>query len=240
MTPEAFIQALADRGITLNATQIEQFAKYYALLVEWNERVNLTAITDESEVYLKHFYDSLLPLFDRPDLFEEPCRLCDVGSGAGFPSIPLHIVCPQVSVTIVDALNKRIKFIEELVDQLQLEGVEAVHGRAEDFGQDAQYRAQFDIVTARAVASLNVLCEFCLPFVRKGGHFLAMKGSRWEEELGQARRAIQTLGAKYETTLTHTLPQEGSERATMVIAKTLETPKKYPRRAGKPAKDPIV
>lgn len=239
MTVEAFIQALEAKGITLTQKQIEQFELYFQLLVEWNEKINLTAITEKSEVYLKHFYDSVMPLWMAADYFTDQAKLVDVGAGAGFPSIPMKIIRPDLQITIVDSLNKRINFLRLLAEELGLDNVEAVHGRAEEVGQDASYRGQFDLVTARAVASLNVLSELCLPLAKKGGYFIALKAQKAEEEIEQAQKAITTLGAKYEQQFSENLPLEESERQIIVIKKTLDTPKKYPRRPGTPAKKPL-
>lgn len=238
MTIEAFIQALLDRGIELTSTQINQFKRYYELLIEWNKKINLTAITQEEEVYLKHFYDSLMALWLSP-IEDKSLTLCDIGAGAGFPSIPMKIVYPQLDITIVDSLNKRIQFLNILIDELQLENVTAIHARAEEVGQDKRYREHFDIVTARAVAALNVLGEYCLPLVKKGGYFIALKGQRAQEEIEEATKAIQVLGAKLEEVKTENLPTENSERTIITIRKTLNTPRKYPRNAGKPNKQPI-
>lgn len=239
MTIEQFIEQLKEHGIELTPYQVQQFARYYELLVEWNEKMNLTAITQQSEVYLKHFYDSLMPLWVMP-LESYDVTLCDVGAGAGFPSVPLKIVRPEIQLTIVDSLQKRITFLNHLVEQLKLEDVKCVHGRAEEVGQNATYRGQFDVVTARAVASLNVLSELCLPLVKKGGQFLVLKSQKLEEEVQQAKTAIATLGAKIEQQATDFLPGEQSERTIMRIKKTKETPNKYPRRAGIPAKKPLM
>ena len=238
MTVEEFIKALRKNGIELSNRQLEQFNIYYHLLVEWNSKVNLTAITEEKEVYLKHFYDSLAPIWNNiwDDSFK---KVCDVGAGAGFPSIPIKIVKPNLELTIIDSLNKRINFLEHLVSELKLDNVHCVHARAEEAGLDSKYRGQFDLVTARAVAALNVLSEYCLPLVSKGGYFLALKGQYDEDEIKDAKKAIQVLGAKLEDKLIFTLPIEESERTLIRIRKTLDTPKKYPRRAGKPSKEPI-
>lgn len=240
MKVEAFIQALEEKGIILTDKQIQQFQRYYELLVEWNEKVNLTSITEKEEVYLKHFYDSIMPLWLEEELFEGDKTLVDVGAGAGFPSIPMKIIQPDLQVTIVDSLNKRINFLEHLFEELELTKVQAIHGRAEEVGQDPQYRGQFDLVTARAVASLEVLSELCLPLLKKGGHFVALKGQKAQAELELAGKAIKELGAKYEYSLTDSLPIVDSEREILIIRKTLETPKKYPRRPGMPAKKPIT
>lgn len=239
MTVDEFIQALAEQGIELTEQQLTQFEDYYRLLVEWNQKINLTAITDKEEVYLKHFYDSLMMLWLNP-LDNYQIKLCDVGSGAGFPSIPLKIVKPELDVTIIDSLNKRINFLNLLVAELGLTGVQAIHARAEEAGQDPLYRAQFDVTTARAVAPLNVLCEFCLPLTKKGGYFLAMKGQKANQEVAEAQKAITTLGAKIEGQKDARLPGEESDRSIVIIKKTLDTPNKYPRKAGKPLKQPII
>ena len=238
MNPETFIAQCAAHGLVLNDQQIAQFERYYQLLGEWNEKMNLTAITQREEVYLKHFYDCLMVLWNMP-LEEYALQLCDVGAGAGFPSIPLKIAHPELQVTIVDSLQKRLTFIEHLAEELGLEGVSCVHGRAEDVGQNPAYRGQFDIVTARAVASLNVLAEYCLPLVKIGGQFLALKAQKSDQELEEARAAIRILGAKLIKVTEDQLPVEAADRRYILIQKTKETPNKYPRKAGKPAKNPI-
>lgn len=237
MNEEKFIQALAKKNIQLSEKQLQQFDRYFSLLVEWNQKINLTAITEHDEVYLKHFYDSLVPLWwvEIP----EAAKVVDVGAGAGFPSIPIKIIRPDIQLTIIDSLNKRINFLNELVADLGLTGVEAVHARAEEAGQDQAYRGQYDLATARAVASLNILVELCLPFVKKGGHFIALKGQDAHNELIEAKRAISLLGGKFEEEFHETLPQEESYRAIIDIRKTLDTPNKYPRRPGKPNKQPL-
>ncbi len=238
MNPETFIAQCAAHGLVLNDQQIAQFERYYQLLVEWNEKMNLTAITQREEVYLKHFYDCLMVLWNMP-LDNYALQLCDVGAGAGFPSIPLKIAHPELQVTIVDSLQKRLTFIDHLAQELGLEGVSCVHGRAEDVGQNPAYRGQFDLVTARAVASLNVLAEYCLPLVKIGGQFLALKAQKSDQELEEARAAISILGAKLIKVREDKLPVESADRRYILIQKTKETPNKYPRKAGKPAKNPI-
>ena len=238
MNQELFIAMLKDKGIELTPTQIDQFETYYQLLVEWNEKINLTAITEKEEVYLKHFFDSIMVLWEMP-LADYQIKLVDVGAGAGFPSIPLKIIKPELDITIIDSLNKRINFLKILTEKLGLENVKALHGRAEDFGQNPEFRGQFDIATARAVASLNILSEFCLPLVKKGGYFIALKAAKSDTELQEAQKAIAVLGAKLETVVEDLLPFEESERTFIKIRKTLETPKKYPRKPGKPLKQPI-
>jgi 16S rRNA (guanine527-N7)-methyltransferase len=237
MNEEEFLQALKEKGIELNATQQAQFARYFELLVEWNEKMNLTAITDLTSVYLKHFYDSISAAF----FIELNGRktICDVGAGAGFPSIPLKICFPELEVTIVDSLNKRIGFLEHLSSELNLKHMNFVHARAEDFGQNPQYREKFDIVTARAVARLSVLSELCIPLVRNGGIFASMKGAAAEDELADAQKALSILGAKIKEEHFFTLPIENSERNIFVFDKIKSTPRKYPRKPGIPNKTPI-
>lgn len=238
MNPEAFKAALAQQGLDLTDLQMQQFETYYQLLVSWNEKINLTAITDRDEVYLKHFYDSLTLAFAlKTDLTGK--KLVDVGSGAGFPSIPLKIAFPQLEVSIVDSLNKRIKFIDTVTEELGLAGVFAYHDRAEDFGQNKAFRGQFDLATARAVARLSVLSEYCLPLVKKGGLFVAMKAAKADEEIAAAKKAIATLGGKFSQDLSLELPDQAGERHLLVIEKRKETPNKYPRKAGLPNKKPI-
>lgn len=237
MNEEQFIQALQEKGILLSEKQAAQFKKYFELLVEWNEKMNLTAITDAPSVYVKHFYDSISAAF-YVDMTDEK-KLCDVGAGAGFPSIPLKICFPQLHVTIVDSLNKRIGFLQHLASELQLENVQFIHARAEEFGQNPLYREQFDIVTARAVARLSVLSELCVPLVKKGGIFVSMKGAAAEEELQDAQKALHTLGATLIDQYAFLLPIENSERSVFVFEKTKQTPKKYPRKPGMPNKSPI-
>lgn len=240
MLPTEFIQLLKARGIVLTQQQIEQFDRYYHLLVEWNEKMNLTAITDEKGVYLKHFYDSITLAMQTDLLNKQQVTLCDVGAGAGFPSIPLKIVLPHLKVTIVDSLNKRINFLNTLIEKLALEDVYCYHDRAEIFGQNKQFREQFDVVTARAVARLNLLTEFCLPLVKKQGYFVSMKASSSDAEKEEAKKAISLLGGKLQQDLMFELPNNEGVRHILTIQKLKETPNKYPRKAGVPAKSPII
>lgn len=238
MNPEQFVNALKEYGIELSDTQRQQFSIYFKTLVEWNEKINLTAITAEEEVYLKHFFDCITASFYY-DMNKE-LQICDVGAGAGFPSIPLKICFPQLKVTIVDSLQKRIGFLNQLAEQLKLTNVAFYHDRAENFGKSSKFRESFDIVTARAVARMSVLSELCLPLVKKGGVFIAMKGSQAKEELNDGENAIELLGGVTSAVHTFTLPQEESERSIIIINKNKKTPKKYPRKAGLPNKEPIV
>lgn len=239
MNPKEFATILAQKGIELTAQQLQQFEQYFELLVEWNQKMNLTAITEQEEVYLKHFYDSLMPLWLVPERLEGEVRVVDIGAGAGFPGIPLKIAQPDLQLTMVDSLNKRVTFLNEVIDQLGLTHTEAIHARAEDFGHDRKHREQYDISIARAVAGLNVLAEYCLPLVRKGGYFIALKGQKAQQELEEAQGSLLKLGAKYEGSHHELLPIEESEREILSIRKTLNTPNKYPRKAGKPTKSPL-
>lgn len=237
MNIDQFIEMLSAKGISLSPQQIQQYETYYSTLVEWNEKMNLTAITDKQEVYLKHFYDSITAAFYFD--FKQPIHICDVGAGAGFPSLPIKIAFPELHVTIVDSLNKRIGFLEHLSNQLGLKNIQFIHDRAETFGQKKEHRETYDVVTARAVARLSVLSELCLPLVKVGGTFVAMKGASAKEELEAGKRAIAVLGGKLEQSYSFTLPQEESERNILIIKKEKSTPKKYPRKPGTPNKTPI-
>jgi len=235
---QQFVQLLQQHNIQLTPNQLDQFELYYKTLVEWNEKINLTGITEREQVYMKHFYDSLSLAFFYP--IAEVTSLADIGSGAGFPSVPLKIVFPHLQVTIVDSLNKRITFLRELVSLLGLSGVDCVHGRAEDISRMPAFRDHFDLVTARAVARLSVLNEFCLPFVKKGGAFVAMKGSEIEEEANEASYSLSELKARLVQVDRMSLPIEGSVRHFVRIEKLANTPGKYPRKAGTPLKSPLI
>lgn len=237
MNEQQFIEALKQKGIELSEGQIAQFRKYFELLVEWNEKMNLTAITDLEGVYLKHFYDSISASFYFD--FTKVTTVCDVGAGAGFPSIPIKICFPHLEITIVDSLNKRITFLNHLTNELNLDHMSFVHARAEEFGQNANYREQFDVVIARAVARLSVLSELCIPLAKEGGYFVALKAAAGAEEMKDAAKAITTLGAKLKEEFAFLLPVEESERSLYVFDKVKATPKKYPRKPGVPNKTPI-
>ncbi|WP_028608686.1 16S rRNA (guanine(527)-N(7))-methyltransferase RsmG [Paenibacillus harenae] len=237
-TMEWFTKRMEESGITLSDVQLEQFEVYYRILVEWNEKMNLTGITERDAVYEKHFYDSLSLSFFTD--MKQVHKLADIGSGAGFPSIPLKICFPQLQVLIVDSLNKRIQFLSHLTEQLGIQEVVCLHGRAEDIALLPEHRDRYDLVTARAVARLNVLNEFCLPFVRKGGLFAAMKGSQSDEEVREASFSLRELKGKLKSQHQLLLPNEQSERHIVLIEKTDITPRKYPRKAGTPLKQPLI
>ena len=237
MKPETFYSLLDQQNINLTDQQKFQFERYFELLVEWNQKINLTAITEKEEVYLKHFYDSIAPILQ--GLIEnQEIKLLDIGAGAGFPSLPMKILYPQLDVTIIDSLNKRINFLQLLAEELNLEGVHFYHGRAEDFAQEKKFRAQFDIVTARAVARMQVLSELTIPFLKVGGKLLALKASNAPEELTEAKNALNLLFSKVEDNISYTLPN-GDPRYITIVEKKKETPNKYPRKAGLPNKRPL-
>lgn len=221
---------IKDYKITLTENQYEQFQKYFELLAEWNEKMNLTAITDESGVALKHFADSLslLNFVDIP----QNSSLADVGTGAGFPGVVLKIARPDIKLTLIDSLNKRLVFLGEVCAQLGIEA-ELIHSRAEDGARDEKLRESFDFAVSRAVARMNVLSEYCLPYVKVGGAFCAMKGAQANEEFKESLNAINTLGGKLEKKYFFELPENGGERAIAVVRKVKNTPQKYPRQSEK-------
>ncbi|GLF89565.1 ribosomal RNA small subunit methyltransferase G [Bacillus safensis] len=237
MNIEQFTAALEEKEITLSSVQLEQFETYFRMLVEWNEKMNLTSITEKEEVYLKHFYDSISAAFFID--FHNVTTICDIGAGAGFPSIPLKICFPHLHVTIVDSLQKRITFLNELAKGLNLQDTTFYHDRAETFGQRKEKRESYDLVTARAVARLSVLSELCLPLVKKEGLFVALKASAADEEMQAGKKAVTVLGGEVIEKHSFVLPLEESERNIIVIEKKKQTPKKYPRKPGTPNKSPI-
>lgn len=227
--------------IYLSEEQIEMFTDYYELLVEWNSFMNLTAITDFDEVVLKHFVDSLavcqVEIFQKKAV--EETSLIDIGTGAGFPGIPLKIVFPEMKITLLDSLNKKVNFLNTVIEKLDLRKIEAIHGRAEDFARQQSYREQYDFCVSRAVANLSTLAELCLPFVKKDGYFISYKSEKVKEELFTGEKAIKILGGKMETFLEYQLPDSDIGRSLLWIKKEKNTPKKYPRKAGTPAKEPL-
>lgn len=224
-------------GLYLSEVQLQQFTRYYELLIAWNEKMNLTAITEAHEVAIKHMVDSLTA-YDKT-LFHKGVSVIDVGTGAGFPGLPLKIFCPEICLTLMDSLNKRVKFLQTVVDELGLTGVECVPARAEEGARNQKYREQFDIAVSRAVARLPILCEYCLPFVKKGGHFLALKGRAYAEEAEEAKKAIKVMGGSHTEVREVHLPDLEDKRAIIIVTKTMPTPKAYPRKAGTPAKNPL-
>ena len=238
MPSTIFKRNLDSIGMTLSDIQIEQLDKYYDLLVEWNSFMNLTGITDYEEVMLKHYLDSLvlkLPINGE----NKHIKLIDVGTGAGFPGLPLKIAYPEAEVVLFDSLNKRIKFLDEVINTLGLKNVTTIHGRAEDGGINPKLREQFDVSVSRAVADLAVLSEYNLPFVKVGGYFVAYKSKDVDAEVEKSRKAISILGGEVEKIDKFTLPETDIERALVYIKKVKNTGKKYPRKAGIPGKEPL-
>ena len=235
----AFLADLKEWNLELNEAQLFQLEKYYELLVEKNKVMNLTAITEYDDVLKKHFLDSLaLSQFIKLD--GKKARLLDMGTGAGFPGIPLKIVFPELEITLMDSLNKRIVFLQDVIKELGLTGITAVHGRAEEAALKLEYREKFDFCVSRAVARLVSLAEFCLPFVKQGGCFVPYKSGEINEELQEAKFAFKELGGEYKKTYEYTLPNSDIERTLLMVEKTKQTPKKYPRAGGKPLKQPLI
>lgn len=224
-------------SIVLNDKQIQQFEQYYNILVEWNKVMNLTAITEYEEVVEKHFLDSLTIV--NAINMEKIETLIDVGTGAGFPGIPLKIAFPHLKVTLLDSLNKRIKFLNEVIDLLELDDIKTIHGRAEDYAKQAEYREQYDICVSRAVANLATLSEYCLPYVKVDGLFVPYKSGEIDEELKSSEKAVSILGGKVEEVVKFQLPGTDIGRSFVKIHKIKETKKKYPRKAGMPTKEPL-
>ena len=236
MTPEQFYSRLKEFGIDLSEEQKWQLHRYYELLVEWNEKMNLTGITEVNEVYLKHFYDSLIGFL----MFEEigNCRtLCDVGSGAGFPALPVKIVFPHLKMDLVDSLGKRVNFLNHVINETKLKDIQAYHSRAEEYA--GRHRESFDIVTARAVARLNILSELSVPLVKEEGYFIALKGQTGEDELIESKRALETLGVQIIDVKQIELPEEAGSRTNIYTKKHKKTPNKYPRAYGQIKNKPL-
>lgn len=234
---DQFKKDLQEFHITLTDIQIQQFLQYYEMLTEWNKVMNLTAITEYDEVIKKHFVDSL-SLIKAIDL-NDGLSLLDVGTGAGFPGLPIKIAFPYLKVTLLDSLNKRIQFLQEVIEKLELKEIEALHGRAEDFAKPGHMREQFDICVSRAVANMTVLSEYCLPFVKVGGVFISYKSEKLDEEIEGAKKAIELLGGKMEKQVKMNLPHSDIFRNLVVIRKVISTPKSFPRKAGLAAKEPL-
>lgn len=230
---------LASHNINLSERQCQQFQRYYQLLIEWNQKINLTAITDLEEVYIKHFYDSVTLAIAFPKVIGN-YKIIDIGSGAGFPGIPLKIVFPDLQITFLDSLNKRINYLKTVASELELTDCQFVHGRAEELGQNLLYREQYDFAVARAVAKLAVLNELCTPFVKVNGSFFSMKGPDVAEELTEAKKSLQILKTTHITTYQLQLPNDHGGRSIIQLKKIDKTPKSYPRKAGTPAKLPLV
>ena len=235
---EIFESKMNALGIVLTDVQKQQFDKFYELLVEWNRVMNLTGITEYEEVNEKHFVDSV-SLVKAIDI-DKVQTVIDIGTGAGFPGIPLKIAFPHLKVVLLDSLNKRINFLNVVINELGLTDIKTIHGRAEDYAKQAEYREQFDICVSRAVANLSTLSEYCIPFVKVGGMFIPYKSGEIDEEVQQAKKAIQILGGKLEEVIKFQLPDTEINRSFVKINKTQNTAKKYPRKAGLPTKEPLV
>lgn len=224
-------------GVELNEKQLSQFLRYYEMLIDWNEKINLTAITEFEEVLKKHFLDSIS--IGRLLIQDESVSILDIGTGAGFPGIPIKIAFPDTKVTLLDSLNKRVIFLNEVIKELSLDNIMALHGRAEDFAKKEDMREQFDFCVSRAVANLSSLSEFCLPYVKVGGTFISYKSEKAKEELEASKNAISILGGGNVKTDEFLLPGTDFKRTFVIIEKTKVTPKKYPRKAGTPVKQPL-
>lgn len=234
---ENFKRKASALGVELSDKQLEQFRQYYEMLVEKNKVMNLTAITEWDEVIDKHFIDSI-SLVKACDLSGDKYVL-DLGCGAGFPGIPLKIAFPNLKIVLLDSLNKRILFLQEVIEAIGLENIEALHGRAEDYARKAEYREQFDYCVSRAVANLTTLSEYCIPYVKEGGSFISYKSGKVKEEVKEVKKALSLLGGKMDEMVTFELPETDMERIFVKIKKEKKTPKKFPRKAGLPGKEPL-
>lgn len=228
-------------GITICDSQVEQFLTFYDNLIEWNKVMNLTAITDYEDVVNKHFLDSvsLVKVIDKEYIKSGNISVIDIGTGAGFPGIPLKIMFPELNITLLDSLNKRIKFLNEVVYKLRMSDIEVIHGRAEDFAKQDKYREKYNLCVSRAVANLSVLSEYTLPYVKKSGYFISYKSGDVEKEIKESSGAIKKLGGYVESIVKFSLPETDIQRSLIKIKKIANTPKIYPRKAGIPAKEPL-
>ena len=219
--------------------KLDKLISFYEMVVEKNKVMNLTSITEEKDVILKHFADSVALALAVPEIAEKNIKVLDLGTGAGFPGVPLAIAYPEMKLTLVDSLNKRILFIKEEADKLGLKNIRPVHGRAEDLSRDPEFREKNDLCVSRAVANLSTLAEYCIPFVHNGGFFIPYKSGNVDEEIKQSEKALHVLGGKTESICHYSLPEDAGERTLIIIRKEKQTPKKYPRKAGLPSKEPL-
>ena len=238
-----FEKRAADLGIILSDEMKRQFSKYYEMLVEWNKVMNLTGITEYEEVYEKHFLDSIciVKAFSEKNIFlsDTTKKVIDIGTGAGFPGIPLKIVFPDMDITLLDSLNKRINSLNAVIEELGLSGIDTIHGRAEDYAKNQQHREKYDLCVSRAVANLSTLSEYCVPFLKRGGYFISYKSGEVDEELKDAEKALSLLGGKAEKVVKFKIPETDIGRSFVIINKIQSTPGKYPRKAGLPSKEPL-
>lgn len=242
MDRAAFLkQEILKIGIKLDDIQIKQFLMYYELLIEWNQVMNLTAITDFEEVVRKHFVDSLSIIMAVEDEYLKSGHktIIDIGTGAGFPGIPIKIIFPDIAITLLDSLNKRIRFLNEVIQCLKLKDIETVHGRAEDYAKQMKYREKYELCVSRAVANLATLSEYALPFVSKGGYFISYKSDDIDNEIENSQNAVKILGGRIEEVVKFSLPDTDIGRAMIKIKKERLTERKYPRKAGMPSKEPL-
>lgn len=230
-------QASDNEGLDFSEDKYNKFIKYKELIKEWNEKINLTAITEDSEIIKKHFIDSIKVF--KFEKLKNAKKVIDIGTGGGFPGIPMKIINSNSKVVLLDSLNKRINFLNEVIKELNLNDIETIHGRAEDFAKESKYREKFDVAVSRAVANLTVLSEFCLPYVKVGGYFVAMKGPAIEEEMVEAKNAIKILGGELEDIIKVDIEGSDLDHNLVIIKKLKETPKKYPRKAGMVTKNPL-
>ena len=234
---EILKKGIEDLGINCTDNTVEKFRLYREILVDWNQKMNLTGIEDEREVYIKHFLDSIAAV--KNGYIKDGMSIIDVGTGAGFPGLPLRICLENTKVTLLDSLNKRINFLSEVCKNVGIEDIELIHGRAEDFGKDENYREQYDVATARAVAGLPILMEFCVPFIKVGGYFVCLKVPNADTELEESKKAMEVLGLEFVEKIDVELPEMDLKHNIVVFKKVNNTPAKYPRKAGKPVKSPI-
>lgn len=230
-------EGLKEIGLNYEKGILEKFKEYKDLLIEWSKKINLTAIKEEKEIYIKHFLDSLIIVNEKE--FINSKKVIDIGTGGGFPGLPLKIVKKDIEITLLDSLKKRIEFLQIVAEKLSLDQVKAIHGRAEDYGVDNLYREKYDLCVSRAVAQLNILAEYCLPFVKEGGHFIAYKSNNIDEEISGSKKAIDILGGKIKNIKSISIPNTEIVRKIVIIEKIEKTNKKYPRKAGKPSKKPL-
>jgi 16S rRNA (guanine527-N7)-methyltransferase len=234
---ELLISGANKLGLELSSYQVKQFLDYMEYLQKWNKKINLTAIDNSREIIIKHFLDSISCVTEMN--LQKGDKVIDIGTGPGFPGIPLKIINPGIELSLLDSTNKKVNFLKNLSRKLDLNDIDFIHGRAEDYGQETDYREKFDFVVARAVSSLNILCEYTIPFLKHGGRFIAQKGGEVKNEIIEAERTIEILGAEFYDVVSIDLPYADVERCLVIINKIRKTPSKYPRRAGIPKQSPI-